>query len=284
MKCKKLIFGKLRRATFIVLFLSIGTFAFGQSGFQVGQIQKLNITGYNVKLSPQGDKLLYSQANFGGLRLYNIEKQKDIEITDKRGSGYQARISNDRIYYKPKDADKFITVSFDDQLDNIVVINQNEQEQTDFQEAENGQNVIANPSEDLYSIIVKVGQDQPFQVAPLGKNNYLNVSVSPDGSKLLFRVSGIATFVSTLDGQIIKKFDDAEFPSWFSNEEVLYAKVEDDGHNYTSSDLFIAALKSDKKVNLTANTKAIGLYPSAGADVVAFNTPEGEIYLIKLTK
>lgn len=277
MKNKKLIFDKLLKCTLTFLLLSTGFFAFGQISFEGGQIKKLHITGFNVKLSPQGDKLLYSDANFGSLRLYDIKTQKDIKITDQGGSGYQARISNDRVYYKPKYADQFIAVSFDGQQIEIVDNIQSKQAQLTI---ENDQGVTARPSEDLTSIVVSEGHGKTREIAPLGKKNYLNVSVSPDGKKLLFRVSGMSSFVSTLDGQIIKKFEDAEFPSWLNNEEILYAEVEDDGYNYLSSDLYVEALDSDQRVNITTDVKVIALYPSAAQDVVAFNTPKGDIYLI----
>ncbi len=284
MKCKNLIFDKLLSVSLTLLFLSISANAFGQIVYEGAQIKKLNLTGFNVKLSPKGDKLLYSDANFRGLKLYDIEKQKVMKISDEPGAGYNAILTNDLIYFKPKDANKFIAVSSDNNKVVVLDISQNEQKQLELQRAGNALNVTAKPSSDLTGIIVKIGQAAPKLITPIGQNDYLNVSVSPDGSKLLFRVSGIASYATTLDGEVIKKFEDAEFPTWLNNEEILYAIVKDDGHNYLASDLFVEALKSDKKINLTTNSKVIALYPTAAAGKVAFNTPQGAIYLIEPEK
>jgi len=281
MKCKRLLFDYLPKIILLLLSVCVSLNALGQKSYETSQIKKLAIKGYNVKLSPQGDKLLYTNANFKGLRLYDIESQKATVISDETGAGYNAQITNDLIHFKPKRTDTFMTVTFDNKTVKSLDANQNKQKQRVTQGATNVLNVSASPAEDLTSIMVKIGEAEIKPIAPLGQNDYLNVSVSPDGNKLLFRVSGMASYVTTLDGQILKTFENAEFPLWLNNEEVLYAQIEDDGHNYIASDLFIEALKSDKKVNLTANSKVIGLYPSAAAGKIAFNTPSGDIYLIE---
>ena len=77
-----------------------------------------------------------------------------------------------------------------------------------------------------------------------------------------------------------------EFPVWVDDETVIYAEIQDDGHHYIKSDLYIQNILETNKVHLTQNTEAIALYPTICEEQlkVAFNSPEGEVYLIKLIR
>lgn len=144
--------------------------------------------------------------------------------------------------------------------------------------------VKVGSSADLNSIDIKEEGRANKTIQPLGKNDYLNVSLSPDKSKILFRVSGIASFICDLKGKIIYEMKEAEFPIWISDEQVLFARIEDDGYQYLSSDFYVKDLKNEDEVNVTESTDLIPLYPAY--DIVSrtlgFSTPDGNIYLSKV--
>ena len=139
-------------------------------------------------------------------------------------------------------------------------------------------------SEDLNFILIQEYGRKNRAIEPLGKNDYLNVSLSPDESKILFRVSGMASYVCDLDGNVISEFQDAEFPIWISNKQVLFARVEDDGYQYKRSDLFISDLSNDNEINITEDLDLIPLYPAYHftSKTLGFSTPEGSIYLSEM--
>lgn len=149
-----------------------------------------------------------------------------------------------------------------------------------FNKEQSTQSIIVRSSSDLTQIIINEQNKVPKIIQPLGINDYLNIQLSPDKTKLLFRVSGMDSYVTDLDGNIISKYDKAEFPVWVSNEMILFAEIEDDGYNYISSNLFLSNLKQDERVKITGISDLIPLYPdySAKSKTIVFNTPEGDVY------
>lgn len=263
-------------------------FAYGQSSYTVKNIEKLDIEGFNLKLSPNGDKLLYTTRNFKGLWLYTIKGRNRVEVSSKNGVGFEPLITNEYIYYKSKDSQSTLQ-RLEIASKNKISINQSSKDQTPkaFYACEGVSKILeAKASKDLYSIVLVYRDGKKIEIAPLGKKNYLNISISPDGSKLLFRVSGLGSYITQLDGAVINKFETAEFPVWLNENEILFAEVQDDGHQYKASDLFITSINGGDKFNLTSSIDAIAMYPnvSANESSIVFNTPEGEVYLISLEK
>ena len=63
-------------------------------------------------------------------------------------------------------------------------------------------------------------------------------ALSPDGSKVAFN-HGNYVCVVNIDGSGKIKLDHGFNPTWANNSQVVYEQSTDDGHTYTSSDLFI---------------------------------------------
>ncbi len=271
-------------AVFLIAFTT--SFVYGQNDYSVERIEQLDIKGFNVQLNPEGDKLLYTSNNFKGLWLYSLGEEKVVELSSKNGAGYQPLITDEYIFFKSKESQNT--------LNRIAVLSKNktsinlpskEQTPKEYYACEGTSLLLeAKTSSDLYKIILVYRDGRQIEIAPLGKRNYLNVSLSPDQTKLLFRVSGMGSFVTQLDGTIIKEYKNAEFPIWFTKNKILFAEVSDDGHQYVASELYIADINKKKKINLTSSTDDIALYPNVNGmgNKVVFNTPNGQVYLISL--
>ncbi len=274
---------------YVVFLIAFTTsFVYGQNDYSVERIEQLDIKGFNVQLNPEGDKLLYTSNNYKGLWLYSLEEEKAVELSSKKGAGYQPLITDEYIFFKSKESqntlNRIAVLS-----KNKISINLSSQEQTpkEYYACEGTALLLeAKTSSDLYKIVLVYRDGRQIEIAPLGKRNYLNVSLSPDQTKLLFRVSGMGSFVTQLDGTIIKEYKSAEFPKWVNNNQVLFAEVTDDGHQYVASELYIADINKKKKINLTSSVEAIPLYPNINSleNKVVFNTPKGQVYLISLVK
>jgi hypothetical protein len=263
--------------------------AYGQHSISIEKIEKLEISGFNVQLNPAGNKLLYTARNYKGLRLYNILERKDVEISSENGAGYEPVITDNYVFFKDVKTEHTLK-RVDLESANRVSINLSSKDQTPTSfvscQEKTKEIVDVKTSADLYKIIIDHRDGSQTELAPFGKRNYLNVSLSPDQSKLLFRVSGIGSFVTKLDGSVVKELKGAEFPKWVNNNEVLYSEAIDDGHEYIASELFIENVEDGFKTNLTASSNAVPLYPNIDktGNKVAFNTPEGDIYVITISR
>lgn len=277
----------MRIELYMVFLIAFTTsFVYGQNNYSVEKIEQLDIKGFNVQLNPEGDKLLYTSNNFKGLWLYSLAEEKVVELSSENGAGYQPLITDNYIFFKSKESQNT--------LNRIEVLSKNktsinlslkEQSPKAFYACEGASKILeAKASSDLYSIVLIYRDGRQVEIAPLGKRNYLNVSLSPDETKLLFRVSGLGSYVTQLDGTMVKEFETAEFPVWLNENEILFAEVNDDGHQYLSSDLYISPIKGNGKFNLTSSINAIAIYPNVSANErkVVFNTPKGVVYLISL--
>lgn len=124
----------------------------------------------------------------------------------------------------------------------------------------------------------------PVSMAPVGDFFYIWVSVSPDGSRLLFTAAGKGTFVTDLEGNIIKELGYLNAPTWMNNNWVLGMNDQDDGHKITSSDIIAVHLPSESRKNLTGGSDEIALDPKASisADRIVFQNGVGDVFIMKI--
>jgi Tol biopolymer transport system component len=119
-------------------------------------------------------------------------------------------------------------------------------------------------------------------LSPNGQGlSYLWASISPDGSKIVYYVSG-SVWVCNIDGtnpQCIGKF---RAPQWYNNNIIVGMNDHDNGYYVTSSEIVAYTLDGAKQV-LTNNTM-MAMYPYVSADGsrIVCSTPTGEAYLINI--
>lgn len=272
--------------TVLLISLLSANIAIGQGRYAVESIQKLPVEGFKVKFNPGGDKLLLTSSNSHGLKLYDLETGELQEVSKEGKAGHKAIINESEVIFSLKDGRTLSIFNLDKKQLTSISSNLSPEEYEVKNKVAKGEFVLAKTSEYLDKIILVKGNGNEVVLTPKGNGDYLNVSLSPDRTKILFRVSGIGSFISDTNGQIIKELGNVEFPAWIDNESVLYAQIEDDGYRYIKSDLFIQGIRESKVRHLTNSTDAISLYPAANISQkkIAFNTPNGEIYIINLVE
>ncbi|MEN8250913.1 MAG: hypothetical protein ABFS32_18415 [Bacteroidota bacterium] len=272
-------------ASVILLTLATISIAVSQNTYSVEKIEKLEINGYKAKFNPEGDKVLFTTSNATGLKVYDIAKKEVTEIAETPKAGQGAIITNKEIVFKSQNNLELVDLST-----GARTTIQNDKTPGEYlatkEVVETSEFVYVKTNENLDEIILVTKSGGEKHMAPMGRADYLNVALSPDRSKLLFRVSGVGSFITDLNGSVIRELGNVEFPVWLNNEEVIYAEIEDDGYRYISSDLYIDSIQKFERQKLTNTTKAIALYPDISEDQskVAFSTPNGELYLISLIK
>jgi hypothetical protein len=240
----------------------------------VAKVEKLDFVGHDVHFSDDGCKLLFTSPNYVGLSIYDVNTKAIEEISTARGAGFNPVISDNTITYR----DRKLRKNF------MYDISTGEKMEVENAQRISTSGISVKAADDLTSIIVTDATGESKVIQPLGHADYLNISLSPEEDKLLFRVSGLGSFITDLNGEILSKLGKVEFPLWVTNKEILFTKTVDDGYQYRSSDLFIADESGQILLELTYKLDAIAIYPQISNDknYVVFNTPKGDVYLLHL--
>jgi len=120
---------------------------------------------------------------------------------------------------------------------------------------------------------------------PLGEGNYIWASVSPNGSRLLFTLVGVGSFVTDLNGTVLTELGYAHFPQWSKDGNwITFMKDYDDGEKVIDSELYVASADGKTIVNITNTKDVYEMYPqwSKIGNAIYCNSTEGIIYKIEL--
>lgn len=265
----------------------------------------------NPIINPEGTLLLFSGENYQGLWYKSLTEWKLENITKEAGAGYDAAFfgKNQLIFrankfiqgkkysslnsydFKSKKSAKLednirdlkIYKNYENRADIFLKNNQLEFVSTEGSLSKNSGNDIYVYTENSRIVIYKNNQKRFLE--PFGKGYYLWLSLSPDKTKLLFTFAGKGTFVTDLNGNIIKKVGYANYPSWSKDGKwILFMKDLDDGEKIIQSNIYIANVTTGKYFKLTGDREDISLFPTWGRNnsEIFYNTDEGQIRVIKL--
>jgi Tol biopolymer transport system component len=123
--------------------------------------------------------------------------------------------------------------------------------------------------------------------APLPEQEYLNLVLAPDRSKVAFEVKGGNLHVMNIDGSGLIDLGPGHRPQWSPQSDYLvYMIAGDDGHQFLASDIYLIKSDGSEKTNLTNTEDRLEMNPSWGpGNRVAFDVmEEGEIYVMELER
>lgn len=133
----------------------------------------------------------------------------------------------------------------------------------------------------------KIPENATSDISPFDDAQYLNLELSPDGTKLAFEVYGGNLYVMNIDGSGLKDLGRANRPKWSPDGTYVVAMIAtDDGHTYQSSDIYAIGVENDARINLTASTDLVATNPSwsPNGSKIAFDSPQtGNIYLLSIS-
>ena len=152
----------------------------------------------------------------------------------------------------------------------------------------NGTVVTAAPVASIeYGRLMLTVNGKTTNISPQGSEgqSYLWPSVSPDGTRVLYYLSGKGAYICNLDGSNPVYLGQIRAAQWYDNETVVGMNDTDDGYVITSSQ--IVAVKADGKIgqNLTEES-SMAMYPTVSSDgsKIAYITPAGDLHIINITK
>lgn len=132
----------------------------------------------------------------------------------------------------------------------------------------------------------KVPLNSTEDISPFEDAQYLNLEVSPDGRKLSFEIYGGNLYVMNIDGSGLIDLGKANRAKWAPDSNYLVAmEAEDNGYDYTRSDIIALSIDGSQRINLTESTDMLATNPdwSPKGDKIAFDSPQnGAIYILNL--
>lgn len=287
----------------------IFTLAFGQQ-VEVIKMEKVTIPGNQKFFHPQfdhsGEKLLLTAENYKGLHMLELTENKLLKISDADGAGYSPKFSwnNETILFQeqefiekrrftklkawneitgntrliepavrnlsvPMIAGNRVLFRSDHQLKSAVV-DQSQPDRSDeiFAGIENQELVLYRGEERLV-------------IKPYESESYIWPSISPDRKHVLAYAMGKGAFISDLTGMVLAELGQIEAPVWAGNDFIVGMVTKDDGHQILKSAIVAVHPLSGEKQILTSDDK-IAMHPAVSekTQTIAFDTPEGEIWLI----
>lgn len=244
----------------------------------------LNVEGKVVGISPVGDYLLLTDLGNKGLVRYELASKNATIITDAEGAGWDAKISQDGnlITYRQRHDDNLL-ISHDIMQYNVAdgkaVVRMAAQRGTAQLVAADATSTVS-VNEDLHLVLTRNGKS--IILTPNGAEQAYNwPSISPDGSKILYYVSGRGCFVCDLKGNGVQKIaNHCRAAQWYDNNTVIGMADEDDGKVLTASAIVLYTL--DGKSQILVGKDMMAIYPFAVEGKIAFSTAAGEMYLMNV--
>ncbi len=273
------------------------------------------------QFSPDGSKLAFTKPRYKGIWIMDVEDGQVRQISDENGAGFGfswspdskailARVSQYQDYYRYTAVKIFNVI---DQTQSIVLDYQRGisgiPKWTDggkniVVKTRQGMEVTSNPYRvDLKSSVTDEKGVQLFSsnrsiglwntaasdmenLQPLGPKHYINICPSPDHSKVVFEVVGGNMYVMNADGSNVIDLGRGHRPDWSPDGQyIVYMISEDDGHVYTSSDIFAIRPDGSGKTRLTDVQDKLFMNPSWSPDggrIACDALNDGSIYIIEV--
>ena len=221
--------------------------------------------GHNVKISPDGQTVVYRESSFNEKHLkYSTLKSVNLATSATQTlvkptrdlQGYAIDATSAGVVNKGKFSKKAVGSA---KAQNVPVLSIKKDQ---LMITVNGKTRNLSPNGSGYS--------------------YLWASLSPDGTKVLYYQAAHGAYVCDLDGSNVHKVGKMRAPVWYDDNTVVGMLDLDDGELVYASTIVAATL--DGTTQVLTDDSTIAMYPHTANGKIAFSTPAGEAYIINVTK
>lgn len=272
----------------------------------------------NPSFSPDGSKIAFTKASYKGIWIYNLSTQSVEQITDEQSAGFGYKWSADSKSILTRVA-KYENMK---RLNAIKIFNIETKQANQLTEyktsmpylpewgdqdkkiilpSKNGPEIFSSGK--LYKSVTTTSKknvvnmyDKAIIIDPVSNietsiksfpdKQMLNLSVSPNGEKIIFEIMGGDLFSMNIDGTDLIDLGKGNCPKWSpDSKKLVYMITKDDGNEFTASDIYIINSDGSQKKNLTNTSDKIEMDPCFSPDgkSIAFDVyNEGSIYLMNI--
>lgn len=241
---------------------------------------------YNPVLSPDGSRLLFSDADYSNLRMYDFSLGATVTVSPEARSGYDARFDTDGrgvtfTTQAPDHTGGYLRTvchyDIDSQTSRAVAPAARRVQATPFR---SGGSAVRTEDATLY--ITADGREQAY--TPVDAVAYLWASLSPDGTKAMFVAAGKGVYITDLQGRVLSFAGNYEAPVWFGNDCIVAQKSTDDGHQYRSSQIVLVKADGSAVQEIT-RPESMTFTPAASiaAGRIVYSTIDGYLYQVTAT-
>lgn len=309
---------KLKIILIISLFISFNVSAQLQPIKITGSTEDICM---NPTISPNGEFVAFTKAGYQGIWLYKFSDNSIKQITDEVAAGYAMQWSPDSkfilsrpAYYdgpirynavKIYNAETSEATQLSDYRtkmpslprwsnfnEEVFIISNNQIESfntgltaTNEQKLQAGKVVVYITNDDKIGV-TDLTTNTTRIIEPISGKKCMNLSLSPDNQRVVFEIYGGNLYSMKIDGSELVDLGKGYRAKWMADSQhIIYMITEDDGHQFTSSDIYKIKYDGSEKVNLTNTEIRIELSPSAsliGNKIVFEAFDEGAIYFMNL--
>lgn len=305
---------KIKLSLFFLLSISFS--GISQSSFEIEKMEKLTEIpfGFNAIFTPKAEKIVYSNQENVGLAVFDIKTKQVKNLNSDAGAGFEPSISSDGsiIFYKSYQFDEngkrfssIIAQNIKSSVKTSIIENQRElssvfasQQNAAFlvnsevkiynskqKKVKSCTETLAFTDSNMDLVLCVAGKTKI--VNPLGKQNYIWVSLSPDKTKILFNQGGKGAYIADLNGNILTKLGKINAAKWsYDGKWIVGMNDTDDGQEYVSSSIVIASVNGKEVKNLELKNQKIALFPALSSDnsQLVFNNEKGEIFILSFKR
>ena len=302
---------------FLFVFISFSAIITAQSNYQLLIEGTPEDAVMNPTYSPDDLKVAYTKSGYQGIWVLDLQTQSTKQITDEAAAGFGYKWSSDsksiltRVA-KYEDLKRFNAVKVfnietgeSNQLSDYKTMmpylptwadgdskvylplkGNDEVYVTGFEKNNIITNDIITFEKNNKITLLNFISNSEYNFEPVKDAQYLNLSLSPDKTKMVFEIMRSNMFVVNTDGTNLIDLGKGNRPKWsFDSKKITYMITEDDGHEFTSSDIYIINADGTGKVNVTNTETVLEMSPGFSPDgksIVFENYNEGSIYLMNI--
>ena len=235
--------------------------------------------------SPDGSQIAVTGDNYIGIWVADANGNNLRQVSESPGAGYKMLWnSNQEITSTP------YTVVDGTRMTRIEQVNVSTANVKQVAPAmRNLKRSAVEGASSIYQIMLDEPQNATSMIAEL--SDYagkwvINPVLSPDGSRIAFQIVTKGLFVCNADGSGLIELGKGSHASWLpDSRNLMMTCIVDDGHRFTSSDIYCVNVDKRSAVNITPTSDVIPVTIAVSPDGrrVAFdNDTDGAIYIINL--